>query len=138
TVVVVGFLVAEVGQRVHLDPLLVALGAGIFVRNATSLGERLLEEIRSATMPIYVIFFALAGATVHIDVLPPVAIPVTILLLARALVLTSGTNLAARLAGAPEEVRKYAGYGLLPQAGLALALAMLFTRTFPALGPEAQ
>jgi hypothetical protein len=34
-------------------------------------------------------------------------------------------------------VRKYSGFGLLPQAGLALALALLFTRSFPQLGSEA-
>jgi hypothetical protein len=28
-------------------------------------------------------------------------------------------------------VGRYAGFGLLPQAGLALALALLFERTFP-------
>jgi hypothetical protein len=29
------------------------------------------------------------------------------------------------------------GFGLLPQAGLALALSMLFTKTFPSFGAEA-
>ncbi|MBI1358004.1 MAG: sodium:proton exchanger [Acidobacteria bacterium] len=137
TVVLVGFLVAEVGDRVLLDPLLVALGAGVFVRNVTSYGERLLGEIQAASMPIYVIFFALAGAAVHLDVLLPLALPISLLLAVRGAALVGGTHIAGRLAGAPAAVRRYAGFGLLPQAGLALALAMLFVRTFPSLGPEA-
>ncbi len=137
TIVVVGFVVAEVGQRVHLDPLLLALGAGIFVRNFTSHGERLLGEIQSASMPIYVIFFALAGAAVHVDILLPLAVPIGALLSVRALFLLGGTALAARIAKAPDSVVRYAGFGLLPQAGLALALALLFSRTFPSLGGEA-
>ncbi len=137
TMVVVGFLIAEVGQRVHLDPLLLALGAGLFVRNFTAHGERLLNEVQSASMPIYVIFFALAGAAVHVDVLAPLIVPVSTLLVVRAVALTSGTALAARIAQAPLAVRRYAGFGLLPQAGLALALAMLFSRTFPSLGAQA-
>jgi hypothetical protein len=38
TVVVVGFLVAEVGQRVHLDPPLIVLAAGMFVRQCDGQG----------------------------------------------------------------------------------------------------
>ncbi len=135
--VLVGFVVAEVGQRAHLDPLLLALAAGIFVRNFTSHGERLLNEIQSASMPIYVIFFALAGAGVHIDVLPPLIVPVSVLLTVRAAVLIGGTAVAARAASASPAVQRYAGFGLLPQAGLALALAMLLAKTFPTLGQEA-
>jgi Kef-type K+ transport system membrane component KefB len=137
TIVLVGFVVAEVGQRAHLDPLLLALAAGIFVRNFTSHSHRLLNEIRSASMPIYVIFFALAGAGVHIDVLPPLLGPIVLLLIVRAAALMGGTAIAARIASAPPAVQRYAGFGLLPQAGLALALAMLLARTFPSLGPEA-
>ncbi len=137
TIVLVGFVVAEVGQRAHLDPLLLALGAGIFVRNFTSHSERLLKEIRSASMPIYVIFFALAGAGVHVDVLPALLGPIFLLLTVRGAALMAGTAIATRAASAPPAVQRYAGFGLLPQAGLALALAMLLARTFPNLGPEA-
>jgi Kef-type K+ transport system membrane component KefB len=137
TMVLLGFVVAEVGQRAQLDPLLLALAAGIFVRNFTRHGERLLNEIQSASMPIYVIFFALAGAGVHIDILPPLIVPVSVILIVRAAALIGGTAIAARTASAPPTVQRYAGFGLLPQAGLALALAMLLARTFPSLGQEA-
>jgi Kef-type K+ transport system membrane component KefB len=137
TMVLLGFVVAEVGQRAQLDPLLLSLAAGIFVRNLTHHGERLLQEIQSASMPIYVIFFALAGAGVHIDVLPPLIVPVSVLLIVRAAALVGGTAIAARAASAPPAVQRYSGFGLLPQAGLALALAMLLARTFPSLGEEA-
>jgi hypothetical protein len=58
-------------------------------------------------------------------------------LIVRAAALIGGTAIAARTASAPPTVRRYAGFGLLPQAGLALALAMLLARTFPSLGQEA-
>ena len=137
TVVILGFLVAEVGQRVHLDPLLIALAAGMFVRNATHFGERLLADIRTASMPVYVVFFAVAGATVHLDILPPLATTIALFVGVRAAALLGGTAIAARIAGAPAEIARYAGYGLLPQAGLALALALLISRAFPGIGAEA-
>src|SRR6185503_16222428 len=55
----------------------------------------------------------------------------------RALGLLGLSNVAARVADAPEVVRRYAGFGLLPQAGLALALALLFAKTFPDFGAGA-
>ncbi|MCB1022415.1 MAG: cation:proton antiporter [Acidobacteria bacterium] len=137
TVVVLGFLVAELGERVHLDPLLIALAAGMLVRNATHYGERLLADIQSAAGTVYVVFFAVAGATVHLDVLPLLAAPIALFATVRATALLGGSALAARIAGAPAEVRRFAGFGLLPQAGLALAMALLVARAFPGIGPQA-
>jgi Kef-type K+ transport system membrane component KefB len=136
-VVMVGFVIAEVGQRIHFDPLLVALAAGIFVRNLTHFGDRLHDDIEASSLPVYVAFFAVAGATIHVDELLVVGVPALVFVLIRAGGFMAGNRLACRIAGAPEVVKKYAGFGLLPQAGLALALALLFTRTFPDFGDEA-
>lgn len=135
-VVMVGFLTAEVGQRVHLDPLLLALAAGVFIRNATSYGDRLHHEIESASLPVYISFFAVAGASIHLDALAIVGLPAVTLVVVRGLGFLGGARLGARIAGSEEAVRRYAGFGLLPQAGLALALASLFTRSFPQLGDQ--
>jgi Kef-type K+ transport system membrane component KefB len=131
------FVIAEVGLRLHLDPLIIALTVGLFVRNVSEGGERLHHGIEGGSLPIYVVFFAVAGAGIHLDVLTVVGLPAAALVLVRGVGLWTGTRLAARLADAPEVVRRYAGFGLLPQAGLALALALLFQRHFPDLGPQA-
>jgi Kef-type K+ transport system membrane component KefB len=131
------FIVAEVGLRINLDPLIVALAAGMFVRNVTSAGDRLRDEIEKVSLPVYVGFFAVTGSTIHIDQVPAVGIPALIFVGVRASGFLTGSWLAALIAGAPETVRKYAGFGLLPQAGLALALALLFVRTFPNFGAGA-
>ena len=48
-----------------------------------------------------------------------------------------GNRVAAHFSKPPDAVRRHAGVGLMPQAGLALALAILFQRSFPDLGAEA-
>ena len=136
-VMAVCFIVAEVGRRVHFDPLLVALSAGIFIRNLSTAGDRLHREIEASALPVYVVFFAVAGATIHLDVLAVVGVPAAIFVVVRALGLLVGTRAGGWLADAPAVVQRYAGFGLLPQAGLALALAMLFAKTFPEFGAEA-
>jgi Kef-type K+ transport system membrane component KefB len=136
-VVTSGFLLAEVGQRIGFDPLLVALAAGVFIRNFTGLGDRLHAEIEKASLPVYVGFFAVAGATIHVDALVAVGVPAALFVAVRGFGFLAGTRIATEVAESPEPVKRYAGFGLLPQAGLALALALLFTRTFPSFGPEA-
>jgi Kef-type K+ transport system membrane component KefB len=131
------FLVAEVGQRIDLDPMLVALAAGVFIRNATAHGKRLQDEIEASSLPVYVVFFAVAGATVHVRDLAIVGIPAILLVLTRAFGFISLGKLATSLAQSPHAVRKYISFGLMPQAGLALALALLFVKTFPTIGAEA-
>jgi Kef-type K+ transport system membrane component KefB len=136
-VVVSAFLVAEVGQRVGLDPLLIALAAGLYVRNATDLGPVLRDQIQAASLPVYVVFFGVAGTTLHLDAAAALIGPVLLVCAVRAGALLAGARLAANVAGASEPVRRLAGYGLLPQAGLALALSILFARTFPEFGAAA-
>jgi len=136
-VLTVAFVMAEVGRRVHFDPLLVALAAGMFIRNVTTTGDRLHHEIEAAALPVYVVFFATAGAAIHLDVLLVVGVPAALYVVVRALGLWGGSRIGARIAGSPASVRRWAGFGLLPQAGLALALALLFASTFPEFGAEA-
>ncbi|HLU67827.1 MAG TPA: cation:proton antiporter [Kofleriaceae bacterium] len=136
-VVAVAFVVAEVGARMHLDPLIVALAAGILIRNFTDLGERLHHEIEQASLPVYVAFFGVAGATIHLDVLATVGPAAALFVVTRAVGFQIGNRMAARRSGAPDVVRRFGGSGLMPQAGLALALALLFTKTFPQFGEPA-
>jgi Kef-type K+ transport system membrane component KefB len=136
-VVAAAFLVAEVGERIELDPLLVALAAGVLIRNLTAHGMRLQEEIEASSLPVYVVFFAVTGATVHIHALMLVGLPAIILVCTRAAGFLGLGWVSARVADADDSVRKYVGCGLMPQAGLALALALLFVKTFPSLGSGA-
>lgn len=136
-VVVAGFIVAEVGQRVDLDPLIVALAAGLFIRNLTKLGPQLLEAVEGASLPVYIIFFAVTGAALHLADLLVIGPAALFFAAVRAGGFVAGSSAAARVAGAPEVVRKFAAFGLVPQAGLALALALLLARTFPSFGSAA-
>jgi Kef-type K+ transport system membrane component KefB len=130
-------VVAEVGRRLHFDPLLVMLAAGMLVRNATRMGDALEHELQPASLPVSIVFFAVAGANLHLDVLALVWLPASLLVLVRGAGLLLGSRVGARLAGAPALVQRLAGFGLLPQAGLALALSMLFASTFPEFGASA-
>jgi Kef-type K+ transport system membrane component KefB len=136
-VIASAFVVAEAGGVVGLDPLLVALTAGVVVRNLTPHGDELRAAISAAAPPVYVTFFAVAGATLHLGALASAAVAVIVLVVVRGAALLLGGRAGARMGGAPPLVARLAPYGLLPQAGLALALALLFASSFPELGETA-
>jgi Kef-type K+ transport system membrane component KefB len=136
-IVTVGFLIAEVGERIGFDVLLVALAAGLYVRNATKMGHRLHDDVEAGSLPVFVTFFSEAGAGLHLGALAALIVPVGVMCVVRAAGYLGGGWVGARMAGAPDAVRKYAGFGMLPQAGLALSLALLFVREFPKFGHEA-
>jgi Kef-type K+ transport system membrane component KefB len=136
-IILSGFLIAEVGQRVHLDPLLIALASGMLIRNFTSLADRVHSFLEDSALPVYIGFFAVAGAAIHLDALAVVGVPAAVFVIVRAVGFLGGTRIATHLAQSPEPVKRFGGFGLLPQAGLALALALLFARSYPNFGVEA-
>lgn len=131
-------MIAEVGAALHLDPLIIALTAGIWLENGSRADARaLLDGFAAASLPVYLVFFALAGAKLDLAALWAVAVPVAVLVVVRALGFFLGARIATRGPAVPPILKRTAWLGLLPQAGLALALAELVRRTFPAFGDAA-
>ncbi len=131
-------LVAEIGGALHLDPLIIALTAGLWLENGSRAdAHALLAGFEEASLPVYLVFFALAGVKLHLAALWTVAVPVAVLVVVRALGLFVGARIATSGPTVAPILRRLAWLGLLPQAGLALALAELVRRTFPTFGDAA-
>jgi Kef-type K+ transport system membrane component KefB len=136
-VLLVCLVVSEVGSRLALDPLIVALTAGLFMENVSEIETtQLIHDIEAASLPVYVVFFAVAGAALRLDVLARVAGPALALVIARTLSVWAGARLAARGARASPAVQRWAFTGFLPQAGLALALPLLYPKILPSGADE--
>ncbi len=131
------FTIAQVGLALHLDPLIVMLAAGMWIQNVSRAdAHTLIDNFEAASLPIYLVFFALAGAKVELAVLATLAIPIAIIAIGRGVVFHFGVRIAARKSDEPS-IARYGWLGLLPQAGLALAIAELLRRTFPSFGEQA-
>ena len=125
-------VVAEIGARMHLDPLIVMLAAGIWLRNwSRADASDLFHNFQAAQLPVFLVFFALAGTKLDIQTLWASLLPVGLIAMVRAGSFYAGAKIATRRSGAEEVVAKYAWFGLVPQAGLALALALVLKNTFP-------
>ena len=131
-------VVAEIGTRVHLDPLVVMLAAGIWLENFSRAdASSLLHGFESAQLPVFLVWFALAGTRLDLVQLSASLAPVLILAAVRAGWYYVGTRFACKHTDAPPAVTKYAWIGLVPQAGLSLALIVVIQKQFPTFGAEA-
>ncbi|MDX2094084.1 MAG: cation:proton antiporter [Kofleriaceae bacterium] len=131
-------VVAEIGTRIHLDPLVVMLAAGIWLENfARADASTLLHGFESAQLPVFLVWFALAGTKLDLVQLSAAIIPVMILATTRAGWHWFATGWATRQVHAPEVVVRHAWIGLVPQAGLSLALIVVIQKSFPTFGAQA-
>ena len=111
-----------------LDQLLATMAMGMTVINMTQRQERheifhLLEE--SVEPVIFIIFFTVSGMLLDVQVLFQY-LPVVLLFVAfRSAGKLLGAYVGARLGRASREVRRYTGWGLIPQGGIVIGLALL-------------
>lgn len=128
-------VVAEVGSRIGLSPLLCCLTAGFVTRTASKDAVHDMEAlINVLLLPVLVVFFAAAGASLHLDQFAMVA-PVAIgLVLVRTGLIVGSNRIAARVALLPDQVANSVPLGLVSQAGISLGLAVIVGRDFSSWG----
>ncbi len=137
-VVLLCIIVAEITTRVSLDPLIVMLSAGLVIANFNEPdASQLVHDLQAASLPLYLVFFAVAGTTLQLDLLFGVGAIAAILVALRAFGFGVGGAIATRQTRSSTEIRRWAWTGLLPQAGLALALALVVQRSFGNTGKGA-
>jgi Kef-type K+ transport system membrane component KefB len=133
--VALAFLTAEVARLLALDTMLIALAAGFTIENFSRVeGERLVAELRRGAGPVYVVFFAVAGAGLHLDALADVWPWVGALIALRAVGLRAGLRWAGRHPDVMPALARHGWLGLISQAGMALGLAITVRRAFPEWG----
>jgi len=132
-----GVILLAVGaaSSLGLSVLLACLALGVVLVNISSEGRRFFEVIEPLDTPLYLIFFVLAGALLEIGLLKDIGL----LGLAYIVFRVAGKLIGAYLGawdpgGMGPTVRKYIGLGLIPQAGVALGLALMAREEFPAVG----
>jgi Kef-type K+ transport system membrane component KefB len=137
--IVVAFLGAEIARMAHVETLLTLLTAGFFVENATRAdGRELLHAMERSSVPIFVVFFALAGASIDMRELAqlwPLAVAVVVV---RAGAIFAGCQIGARIVRAPDVVRQNVWLGLVAQVGVAIGLASILASAYPSRGGEMQ
>ena len=121
------------GLAVWLDLsfLLATMAMGMVIANLARHHDYPFHEIENVESPLMVVFFVLAGASLEIGMLREVGLIGSVYLLARVFGKISGAWLGARVSGAGTVVRRWMGLALLPQAGVAIGMALLAAAQYP-------
>ncbi len=125
----VGLSMAEFevgGVRCGFSLLLVCMMTGTVFCNICDFSEELMGRVDSWTAPLFVLFFVLSGAELNLRVLanPLVLLIGVIYIASRSLGKYLGAYGSCRTTGCNESITKYLGITLLPQAGVALGMAL--------------
>ncbi len=127
-VLILGTLFAcfGVAQAFDLDELLSTMVLGCVVVNLAKDQDKFFLSIRDYFEEmVFVVFFVLAGAQLDLGVLKSSLFVVAVFVIFRILGKITGAYIGAVVSGARAEVKKYTAFGLIPQGGIVVGLALL-------------
>jgi Kef-type K+ transport system membrane component KefB len=133
------FICTGLSKYFNVSLILANLSLGMVFANLFLLANRrAYQAAQSISLPIYIIFFVIAGAHLQIKLLPALGLLGLVYIIARIAGLMGGSFFGATISKQDPVIRKYLGLGILSQAGVAIGLAILVTREFGSLGQAGQ
>ena len=106
--------------------LLVCMMTGTVFCNICDFSEELMGRVDGWTAPLFVLFFVLSGAELNLEILanPLVLLIGAVYIVFRSIGKYAGSYGSCALTGCSESIKKHLGITLLPQAGVALGMAL--------------
>lgn len=127
-------------RMLELSVILTNMILGIVVVNTQPSGlvEKLHRELSEFMPLLFILFFVLAGANLHIAALPSLGVVGLVYIGSRTAGLMGGAALGATAGRLEPNIRKYLGMGILSQAGVAIGLSLVVKSEFAGLGDHGQ
>ena len=125
----VGLSMAEFevgGIHCGFSLLLVCMMTGTIFCNICDFSEELMSRVDGWTAPLFVLFFVLSGAELNLGILanPLVLLIGVVYIVSRSFGKYLGSYVSCAATGCSEKITKHLGITLLPQAGVALGMAL--------------
>lgn len=117
---------------VDISPLLSCMALGMVHANISRKGEALFKAVERFTPPVLTFFFVVSGMRLNVPALKTAGVIGVTYFFVRILGKYAGAAAGAMLTGEDENVRRYLGLALVPQAGVSIGLAALGERMLPA------
>ena len=114
------------GIHIGFSSLLVCMMLGTVFCNICDFSEELMDRIDRWTAPLFILFFVLSGAELELAVFSDVTVVIIglVYIAFRSIGKCTGAFASAKISGCDDNIVKYLGITLLPQAGVALGMAM--------------
>ncbi|MEM6812857.1 MAG: cation:proton antiporter [Bacteroidota bacterium] len=133
---VVIFTETQFHHRIFLEPLLMCILASFRVTNYSKERPEFLKILEDVSLPVYVAFFTLTGASFSLNVIGQVIGIAFILFLIRLTTMIVGAYTGGLLARDPMKFNHLGWMPYITQAGVALGLATVVANEFPGWGEE--
>ncbi len=106
--------------------LLVCMMTGTVFCNVCDFSEELMERVESWSVPLNILFFVISGAELDLNILtnPWILLVGVIYIIFRSVGKCSGAYISCTVTHCNEKITKHLGITLLPQAGVALGMAL--------------
>lgn len=125
------FLCGGLALWLDVSYLIASIVMGCVIVNLAKHHQRPFHAIAGIEWMFLTIFFTLAGATLALDSLASIGLIGVVYCLSRALGKFLGGNFGARISGASKPTQRWIGLALLPQAGVAVGMALAASTKFP-------
>ena len=126
-------LCAGLALWAEVSYILAAIVLGSVVASLAKHHERPFHAVRGFEWPFLILFFLLAGASLHIEELSEIGFLGAAYMALRIAGRILGAHFGGWLCGAEDDTRRWMGLALLPQAGIAIGMALLASQRFPEL-----
>jgi len=123
-----------ISLALNISLLLTVMAMGSTIANLAKHHTRPFHEIEHIEWPFMILFFVLAGASLHLETLFGIGALGIAYVLLRATGKFCGAWLGTTISRAPEQIRRWTGLALMPQAGVALGMALIASHRFPKSG----
>ncbi len=137
-ILIVGFIFVTTGLApvLHISLILTNMVFGMVVINTQPHGfsVRIGEELSNLMPLLFILFFTLAGANLHLSALPSLGFIGIVYVLSRSAGLIGGSRLGGIIGKADPLVKKWLGLGILSQAGVAIGLSLIVKQDFAGVG----
>lgn len=122
--------------EIHIEPLLVCIVGSLLVTNYSAHRIEFLKLIKEASLPVYVVFFTIIGATISLDVVVKSWLVALILTGIRLVSIVISAFAGGMLAGDPMKFNKVAWAGYISPAGISIGLTAIIATEFQGWGSE--
>ena len=128
------FLSVGLASMLGLSSLLVCMMLGALCVNMSQKAQELQRRTDKITPPIYMLFFVISGAELDVSALASIGVVGAVYIVARVVGKVAGASLGAVISKCDKPIKKYLGFTLIPQAGVAIGLSLLAMKTVPQYG----
>lgn len=114
-----------IAENFNISPILLNMASGIVLVNQNAVNARkVFSALGNWTPPIYLFFFLLIGTRLNFSLIYDYSLLIIIYIISRSLGKWGGAYTGSLISKAPVMTRKYLGFTLLSQAGVAIGLAL--------------